>query len=150
MLLPKQQSQRPKKAKSHHENHQVSKSLQLLNLHLSSFEKKIVHITRYVPLYVVACNRVVTLIQDSLQFWFLFNITKFAGRSKSPKSRASSQERSSSANSNMFVRANSLKAWKEEQDRAKAEEEEKERAQSAKRARSAQKRVYFCLPLTIF
>lgn len=43
----------------------------------------------------------------------------------------------------MFVRANSLKAWKEDQDRAKAEEEEKERAQSAKRARSAQKRVNF-------
>lgn len=43
----------------------------------------------------------------------------------------------------MFVRANSLKAWKEEQDRAKAEEEEKERAQSAKRARSAQKRVNY-------
>lgn len=34
-----------------------------------------------------------------------------------------------------------MKAWKEEQDRIKAEEEEKERVQSAKRARSAQKRV---------
>ncbi|XP_078322368.1 sperm-associated antigen 17-like isoform X10 [Crassostrea virginica] len=66
---------------------------------------------------------------------------KSPSRSKSPKSRSSSQERSSSANSNMFVRANSLKAWKEEQDRMKAEEEEKERAQSAKRARSAQKRA---------
>nr|XP_022292317.1 sperm-associated antigen 17-like isoform X8 [Crassostrea virginica] len=66
---------------------------------------------------------------------------KSPSRSKSPKSRSSSQERSSSANSNMFVRANSLKAWKEEQDRIKAEEEEKERAQSAKRARSAQKRA---------
>ena len=63
--------------------------------------------------------------------------------SKSPKggSRASSHERSSSAGSNMFVRANSLKAWKEEQDRIKAEEEEKERAASAKRAKSATKKV---------
>ncbi|XP_061176448.1 sperm-associated antigen 17-like isoform X2 [Saccostrea echinata] len=66
---------------------------------------------------------------------------KSPSRSKSPKSRGSSQERSSSANSNMFIRANSLKAYKEEQDRLKAEEEEKERAQSAKRARSAQKRA---------
>ncbi|XP_056016106.1 sperm-associated antigen 17-like isoform X5 [Ostrea edulis] len=65
---------------------------------------------------------------------------KSPSRSKSPKSRGSSQERSSSANSNMFIRSNSLKAWKEEQDRIKAEEEEKERVQSAKRARSAQKR----------
>lgn len=75
-------------------------------------------------------------------FLYFYDFLKlFIGRSKSPKSRSSSQERSSSANSNMFVRANSLKAWKEEQDRIKAEEDEKERAQSAKRARSAQKRV---------
>ncbi|KAK3098986.1 hypothetical protein FSP39_024961, partial [Pinctada imbricata] len=68
---------------------------------------------------------------------------KTPSRSKSPKggSRASSHERSSSAGSNMFVRANSLKAWKEEQDRIKAEEDEKERAQSAKRAKSAQKKA---------
>merc|ERR1711860_366536 len=52
---------------------------------------------------------------------------KSPSRSKSPKggSRSSSQERASSAASNFLVRANSLKAWKEEQDRLKAEEDEK-------------------------
>ncbi|CAG2231565.1 unnamed protein product [Mytilus edulis] len=65
---------------------------------------------------------------------------KSPSRSKSPKSRSSSQERSSSANSNIFVRNNSLKAWKEEQDRIKAEEDDKERAKSAKRSKSPGKR----------
>ncbi|XP_033741247.1 sperm-associated antigen 17-like isoform X1 [Pecten maximus] len=66
---------------------------------------------------------------------------KSPSRSKSPgkNSRSSSQERPSSATSNMFVRANSLKAWKEEQDRMKAEEEEKEREKSAKRVKSGKK-----------
>ncbi|XP_076077508.1 sperm-associated antigen 17-like isoform X7 [Mytilus galloprovincialis] len=65
---------------------------------------------------------------------------KSPSRSKSPKSRSSSQERSSSANSNIFVRNNSLKAWKEEQDRIKAEEDDKERAKSAKRSKSPGKK----------
>ncbi|XP_021376816.1 sperm-associated antigen 17-like isoform X5 [Mizuhopecten yessoensis] len=66
---------------------------------------------------------------------------KSPNRSKSPgkNSRSSSQERPSSAASNMFVRANSLKAWKEEQDRVKAEEDEKEREKSAKRVKSGKK-----------
>ena len=43
--------------------------------------------------------------------------------------------------SNPYVRANSLKAWKEEQDRIKAEEEEKESLKKEKRSKSAQKKV---------
>ncbi|WAR08114.1 SPG17-like protein [Mya arenaria] len=58
-------------------------------------------------------------------------------KSKSPKgSRASSQERPSSASSNIFIRDGSLKAWKIEQDRIKGEEDEKERVRSAKRTKS--------------
>lgn len=58
---------------------------------------------------------------------------------KSPRSqsRASSEERESD---NPFVRANSLKAYKEELDKLKAEEEEKEREKELKRIRSAEKK----------
>ncbi|XP_076445026.1 sperm-associated antigen 17-like isoform X2 [Babylonia areolata] len=60
-------------------------------------------------------------------------------RSKSPKgSRSSSVE--SVGNTNPYVRPNSLKAWKEEQERIKAEEDEKESLKKEKRARSAQKK----------
>jgi hypothetical protein len=59
-------------------------------------------------------------------------------------SRSSSQERSSSSASNILVRANSLKAWKEEQDRIKAEEDEKERVKSAKRTKSPARKVMIC------
>ncbi len=64
-----------------------------------------------------------------------------AGRSKSPgkDSRASSQERPSSSTSNPYIRAGSLKALKEEQDRIKAEEDEKERIKADKRSKSPKK-----------
>ncbi|KAJ8314693.1 hypothetical protein KUTeg_006843 [Tegillarca granosa] len=66
---------------------------------------------------------------------------KSPARGKSPKgSRSSSQERVQATGDNMFIRANSLKAWKDEQARLKAEEEEKEREKSAKRSKSAQKK----------
>ncbi|KAL3882261.1 hypothetical protein ACJMK2_028623 [Sinanodonta woodiana] len=65
-------------------------------------------------------------------------------RSKSPKSpkgsRSSSQDRPSSASSNLFIREGSLKAWKIEQDKLKADEEEKERVKSAKRSKSPKKK----------
>ncbi|XP_064627357.1 sperm-associated antigen 17-like isoform X2 [Lineus longissimus] len=68
-------------------------------------------------------------------------------RSKSPKkssskkgSRSSSQERAETP-SDPFVRANSLKALKVEQDRIRAEEEAKEREKEDKRAKSAQKKA---------
>ncbi|KAL8578119.1 hypothetical protein ACOMHN_055439 [Nucella lapillus] len=60
-------------------------------------------------------------------------------RSKSPKgSRSSSVE--SLGSHNPYMRANSLKAWKEEQERVKAEEEEKESLKKEKRARFTQKK----------
>ena len=50
-------------------------------------------------------------------------------------SRGSSTERE-----NPFVRANSIKAWKEEQDKIKAEEDAKEREKELKRLKSAEKK----------
>ena len=73
-----------------------------------------------------------------------------ASKSKSPKgSRASSQERPSSASSNIFIRDGSLKQWKMDQDRIKAEEDEKERVRSAKRSKSPKAKVIvFLISLT--
>lgn len=52
-----------------------------------------------------------------------------------------------------FVRAGSLKAWKEEQARIKAEEEEHARLAEEKRAKSAQKKVrhniLYEIPITV-
>jgi hypothetical protein len=59
-------------------------------------------------------------------------------------SRSSSQERAETP-SDPFVRANSLKALKVEQDRIKAEEDAKEQEKEQKRAKSAQKKVR-CFP----
>lgn len=74
----------------------------------------------------------------------------FSARGKSPKgSRSSSQERVQATGDNMFIRANSLKAWKDEQARLKAEEEEKEREKSAKRSKSAQKKVHVVVKYTL-
>ena len=61
------------------------------------------------------------------------------GRTGRSSSRGSSSERSPSANP--FVRAGTLKAMKEEQDRLRAEEEERERAKAEKRSKSAAKNV---------
>ncbi|XP_074656457.1 sperm-associated antigen 17-like [Tubulanus polymorphus] len=74
--------------------------------------------------------------------------SKKKDRSKSPKksprgrssSRSSSQERSSTP-SDPFIRQNSLKSWKAEQDAIRQEEEEKERQKLEKRAKSAQKKA---------
>ncbi|XP_067675915.1 sperm-associated antigen 17-like [Haliotis asinina] len=67
--------------------------------------------------------------------------SKTRSRSKSPRgSRNNSLDRPPSESSNPFIRAGSLKAWKEEQDRIKAEEEEKERAKSEKRSKSPKKK----------
>ena len=71
-----------------------------------------------------------------VEYIFVFLPTGRTGRSSS---RGSSSERSPSANP--FVRAGTLKAMKEEQDRLRAEEEEKERAKAEKRSKSASKSV---------
>ena len=64
-----------------------------------------------------------------------------SGRTGRSSSRGSSGERSPSANP--FVRAGTLKAMKEEQDRLRAEEEEREKAKAEKRSKSVAKNVCF-------
>ena len=51
------------------------------------------------------------------------------------------------------MRANSLKAWKDEQEKLKAEEEAKEKEKEAKRAKSADKKkvcMHGCIACTSF
>ena len=78
--------------------------------------------------------------------WFSVKLmmNAISGRTGRSSSRGSSGERSPSANP--FVRAGTLKAMKEEQDRLRAEEEEREKAKAEKRSKSVAKNVcYSCI-----
>lgn len=70
-------------------------------------------------------------------WWYIFTL-------RTPRSPSSSIEREMPHGS--FLRAGSLKAWKEEQARLKVEEEEREQLAEEKRVKSSQKKVSHMKP----